>query len=307
MRDGGARQQPRAVNSRAGYRCIVRPFALAAALCVLGLSLPAGATDRWTALAPGLRLLHRTTRHRDGAPLDMHVLEVNLCEPTLSLRVTAPDEGRTRTSRFGRRVGALAAVNGDYFDPRSIVPLGPTRGAGRDWAPHPPYFFGGLIAFRRGFSPTFFRTAPVPPEFTDVLPTQERIVHEGVVGLDPAIPHPGHRHPRSGYGITRDGRTMLVVVVDGRSSRSAGVSTLEYARLLVSLGLWEGIKLDGGGSTTLWVHDRGVVNRPSDGFERPVGNHLAFVSDPSAPNRPGYCAVNAPTAPPALSPPAPAP
>ena len=36
------------------------------------------------------------------------------------------------------------------------------------------------------------------------------------------------------------------------------------------------INFDGGGSSAMWVSDR-IVNRPSDGVERPVGDHLAVV------------------------------
>ncbi|HKO55722.1 MAG TPA: phosphodiester glycosidase family protein, partial [Thermoanaerobaculia bacterium] len=38
----------------------------------------------------------------------------------------------------------------------------------------------------------------------------------------------------------------------------------------------DAINLDGGGSTAMWVGDK-LVNRPSDGVERRVGNHLAVV------------------------------
>ena len=35
-------------------------------------------------------------------------------------------------------------------------------------------------------------------------------------------------------------------------------------------------ELDGGGSTAMWVTDR-LVNKPSDGVERRVGNHIAVI------------------------------
>jgi exopolysaccharide biosynthesis protein len=43
---------------------------------------------------------------------------------------------------------------------------------------------------------------------------------------------------------------------------------------------WHGactaVNLDGGGSSALWLGDR-IVNRPSDGVERRVANHLGVV------------------------------
>jgi exopolysaccharide biosynthesis protein len=56
----------------------------------------------------------------------------------------------------------------------------------------------------------------------------------------------------------------------------------ELAAFFLALGVPEAINLDGGGSTTMVVRDRGgvlrIVNRPSDAAgERPVANALAVV------------------------------
>ena len=40
------------------------------------------------------------------------------------------------------------------------------------------------------------------------------------------------------------------------------------------------LNLDGGGSATMWLKDRGVVNRPSDGSERPVTSALLVLPGP---------------------------
>jgi hypothetical protein len=80
------------------------------------------------------------------------------------------------------------------------------------------------------------------------------------------------RHPRTLAGVTGDG-TLLLVTVDGRRpGHSVGVSLLEAARLMRSLGARDALNLDGGGSTTMVIGGR-VVNRPSDrGGERAVGD-----------------------------------
>lgn len=52
------------------------------------------------------------------------------------------------------------------------------------------------------------------------------------------------------------------------------MSLVEFANLMLSIGVYEGLNLDGGGSTTMVV-DGEVVNKPSDPTgERPVGNAL---------------------------------
>src|SRR5690606_12207514 len=83
------------------------------------------------------------------------------------------------------------------------------------------------------------------------------------------------RHPRTAAGISRDRQTLYLVVVDGRSSASIGMTCAEEAELLKELGAWDALNLDGGGSSTMWIRGRGVVNAPSDGTPRVVANHLA--------------------------------
>ena len=75
------------------------------------------------------------------------------------------------------------------------------------------------------------------------------------------------RHPRSAIYIKNDG-TVVFITVDGRSEgNAAGVSIPELAFLIRVLGGKDALNLDGGGSTTLWLKgapDNGVLNYPSD-------------------------------------------
>ncbi|MES2306002.1 MAG: phosphodiester glycosidase family protein [Gemmatimonadota bacterium] len=91
------------------------------------------------------------------------------------------------------------------------------------------------------------------------------------------------RHPRSAIGFTRDSTTLLLVTVDGRQPGSAGMDLMELSQLMLTLGAFEAVNLDGGGSTTLVVAGE-VVNRPSDaGGPRTVGNALLVVQGPPPP------------------------
>lgn len=85
------------------------------------------------------------------------------------------------------------------------------------------------------------------------------------------------RHPRSAVGISRDATTLMFVVVDGRRPWSVGMSLTELANQLLTLGAYQAMNLDGGGSSTLWVRGA-IVNYPSDAAgERAVGNALVVV------------------------------
>jgi exopolysaccharide biosynthesis protein len=55
------------------------------------------------------------------------------------------------------------------------------------------------------------------------------------------------------------------------------MSLQEFAELMVSFGIAQGMNLDGGGSTTMVVEGN-VVNSPSDAAgERPVANCLILL------------------------------
>jgi hypothetical protein len=87
------------------------------------------------------------------------------------------------------------------------------------------------------------------------------------------------RHPRTGVGVTPEGH-LLLVTVDGRQpGRSVGMTPLQFARLFLYLGATNALNLDGGGSTAMVVNGR-LVNRPSDGAERPVGSALLVLPGP---------------------------
>jgi hypothetical protein len=80
------------------------------------------------------------------------------------------------------------------------------------------------------------------------------------------------RHPRTAVGQLANGG-FLFVVADGRSTRSAGLTTWALARTMANLGAVTAVNMDGGGSSTL-SFDGGVLNVPSDGSPRPVANGI---------------------------------
>jgi exopolysaccharide biosynthesis protein len=90
------------------------------------------------------------------------------------------------------------------------------------------------------------------------------------------------RHPRTAVGKRSNG-TVVFVVVDGRLSEAAGVSTTELSLIMSWLGCRDALNLDGGGSSTM-VFDGNIVNHPSDNKkfdhqgERVVANAIVVRS-----------------------------
>jgi hypothetical protein len=98
---------------------------------------------------------------------------------------------------------------------------------------------------------------------------------------------PGN-HPRTAIGITENKDELIMVTVDGRHTSFKGMSLETLAKIMIDLGAYEAINLDGGGSTTMAVNylDQDtptILNNPSDGKERPIINGIGVFND--APKR----------------------
>lgn len=84
------------------------------------------------------------------------------------------------------------------------------------------------------------------------------------------------RAPRTALGLKNDG-SLLLLVVDGRSSESAGMTLTELAQYLLKLGAVDAVNFDGGGSSEMVINGQ-LVNKPSDGRERWVSVGLGLTA-----------------------------
>ena len=85
------------------------------------------------------------------------------------------------------------------------------------------------------------------------------------------------RHPRTAIGFNADSTRLYFVVVDGRHLTSVGVTLKEMKGIFDALGAVTAVNLDGGGSSCILANDE-VLNHPSDGPVRAVGNGCLLVS-----------------------------
>lgn len=93
-------------------------------------------------------------------------------------------------------------------------------------------------------------------------------------------------HPRSALGTSADNRYLYMVTVDGRQSLSRGLTLEELAKLMLEIGAYNAINLDGGGSTTMVKRPLGdfnihIANSPSENPLRKVINSLGVFSTAS--------------------------
>jgi len=100
------------------------------------------------------------------------------------------------------------------------------------------------------------------------------LIHDGKIDItnreEQLYPEPGAYEPRTAMGYTRDGRLIILVIQGRRPGRAAGATLREEALIMLGLGCYEALNLDGGGSSCLLVNGKETI-RPSDpDGERPV-------------------------------------
>lgn len=70
----------------------------------------------------------------------------------------------------------------------------------------------------------------------------------------------GGKNPRSAIGYTLE-NNLILVAVDGREGSSVGMTLMQLAQFMKSVGCVNAMNLDGGGSTVMYVNGN-VVNNP---------------------------------------------
>jgi exopolysaccharide biosynthesis protein len=229
---------------------------------------------QWQAFTGNIGYFHGTVKK---PKLDFWALRIDLLSPQTRIAVKGGtvDGGRTlstRVSSFVRDNGLSAGINAVPFDISSanenspIQNIGVVISGGELIAPANQRY-DALVFYKDG------RTAVVSQSaIKDSIEDIENAVggffsvlkngqpEERTLNLQP-------RHPRSAAGISNDGRYLYLLVIDGRRSGSIGGTEEETALLLRSLGSWDGINFDGGGSSAL-------VLRYPDGKIRPVNTPI---------------------------------
>lgn len=245
---------------------------------VLSILISAAAFADWTRVGPGVDY-----QEFRGDNYDVHVTRVDLTNDDIQVISTRESEKGLKVSDFAKREHALVAINGDYFDER-FNPVGMTVGPCGEWDSVKKIRREGYVAVGDNKA-RIARQSDVSLD-ADPEPWMEATVSGWpalIASCKPLSPLPGSAsftlspHPRTAVGLSKDKKTLYLVVADGRRTGVPGFTLPQLAAFLSEkLHACAAINLDGGGSSAMWVSDR-IVNRPADGVERPVGDHLAVV------------------------------
>jgi hypothetical protein len=109
------------------------------------------------------------------------------------------------------------------------------------------------------------------------------------VSVDKNAPDNNGLLPRTVVAIDEAGNKLWLVIVDGRQPfYSEGVTLAELSQILVELGVYSAVNLDGGGSVSLVVAQpqgakllNSAVRNRIPMRQRPVGNHLGIYAQPT--------------------------
>lgn len=234
-------------------------------------------------------------------PIVVHVLAIDLQAQKLEFLVT-PSANNTdvlctrTTSKFLEEFKLHAAINGGYFSyldasfiPSKLCPNGGDPVRISDYAASR----GKIYSNKKTAQPVIHIGKknqvifnPKQPAVFNAISGDRLVVVEGKVVKNLAAQVP---NPRTAVGLSKNGRWLTLMVVDGRQAGySEGVTFPELAELLISYGVYTGANMDGGGSSSMVI--RGfdgkarVLNSPIEmnqpGKERPVGNHLGLFIKP---------------------------
>lgn len=190
--------------------------------------------------------------------------------------LTAEGNKADSTSALCLKHGAVAGINGSYFNMRRFTPVTYIKDDG---------FVTGTTTqgetFRTNGSVLLTNDSFVidatqadttwtgGETWREVMASGPILIDEGeVIVYEEGIPQwkgfYAKRHPRSMVGTDAQDYVWFVVV-DGRApGHAAGMSIAELTELALQLGLTDALNLDGGGSSTLWTLPDGVINHPCD-------------------------------------------
>jgi len=221
------------------------------------------------ARAAGIYVSWQTTT--DGLEQSVSIVRYNPRKMHTDI-VTAHGAAADSVGALCARHGAVAGINGSYFDTRALTPTTFVKDEGAvvgETSPSELYRTNGVISLsKRKISVDAADSTLTFDRWREALASGPILIDEGETFAYGEVPQPDNfydrRHPRSVVGLDGRGNVWLIVV-DGRAPGDAtGMTISELTVLCRQLGLTDALNLDGGGSSTLWTEKGGVINHPCD-------------------------------------------
>lgn len=230
-----------------------------------------------------------------GGNVDVHSFIINLTSPDIHFKtlLAGNSSGRQGTSEMAKSNGAMAAINGDYFGNSRLLPEGLTIVKGKTYCinPEKPEYPGRSAI-------VFGKTGPAGTkveidrwkDLSGFAEQREDWMYNAVGGgpiflidgnycyniLNEDFTPPNlskyenTQYRRSIAALTGDKKALILLSADGPLT---GEKSSELVR---ELGGYRAMFLDSGGSSTIYIEGRGILNNPSDGTERKIPDAIGI-------------------------------
>ncbi|MUG95190.1 hypothetical protein F7734_23655 [Scytonema sp. UIC 10036] len=232
----------------------------------------------------------------------VNALRIDLFNPEIAFFSTPSNRdaeletfGQT-TSDFLVSSGVQVAVNANFFapccaaapEPKDLLGLAISKGeivSPPDEIALPQNELAGSLLIGQDNRSQIVKTS-VTDDFSNVftaVSASPRLLLDGQITVDfnPIDAFAG-LNPRTAVGLSQDEQYLILITIDGRQPGfSEGATLYETAEWLTRFGSFQGLNLDGGGSTTMVRQDEfgnpQLLNNPS-GQERFNGNNFGVFA-----------------------------
>ena len=190
-------------------------------------------------------------------------LKTALAQNSYGTNVTA------KTSVTAAENNAILAVNGDYYGANSSGYVIRNEVVYRD-SVREDASNGNLAIYKDGSFKIIYEDQVsadqlVQDGVVNLLAFGPSLVENGEISVDTntEVGQAMSSNPRTAIGII-DENHYIIIVSDGRTSESKGLSLYQMAEVMKSYGVKTAYNLDGGGSSTLYFNGQ-VINKPTTG------------------------------------------
>lgn len=202
---------------------------------------------------------------------DIYIADITLSSPDYLKTALANDMVGTnitqKTSQIAQENNAIFAINGDYYgaNPRGYVIK---NGEIYRSTVRRDSQYQDLVIYKNGTFDFIYETETSAEELLDSGAVNLFAFGPGLVQNGEIIISEGEEvgkamsnNPRTAIGII-DELHYIMIVSDGRTSKSQGLSLYELAHILQDSGCQTGYNLDGGGSSTMYFNGK-IINNPT--------------------------------------------
>ena len=172
-----------------------------------------------------------------------------------------------KTSETAANNNAILAVNGDYYGANTTGYVIRNGAVYRDTV-REDSSNGDLAIYKDGSFKIIYEDQVsadqlVKDGVVNLLAFGPSLVENGEIAVDTnsEVGQSMSSNPRTAIGII-DENHYIIIVSDGRTSESEGLSLYQMAEIMKSYGVKTAYNLDGGGSSTLYFNGQ-VINKPT--------------------------------------------